>query len=52
MHAENIIPLYIAFVDYEKAFYSVQTQAALTWRQEQGIEVQYIELRKSTPTAR
>ena len=32
------IPLCVAFVDYEKAFDSVQTQAILTSLQEQGIE--------------
>ena len=33
---EYNIPLCIAFVDYEKAFDSVQTQAVLTSLQEQG----------------
>ena len=32
------IPLCVAFVDYEKTFDSVQTQAILTSPQEQGIE--------------
>ena len=35
---EYNIPLCVAFVDYEKAFDSVQTQAILTSLQEQGIE--------------
>ena len=43
---ESNIPLYIAFVDYEKAFDSVQTQAVLTSLKEQGIEDVYIELLK------
>ena len=34
---EYNIPLYVTFVDYEKAFDSVQTQAILTSLQEQGI---------------
>ena len=38
------IPLCVAFVDYEKAFDSVQTQAILTSLQEQGIEDVYIEI--------
>ena len=41
---EYNIPLCIAFVDYEKAFDSVQTKAVLTSLQEQGIEDVYIEL--------
>ena len=40
------IPLGVAFVDYEKAFYSVQTQAILASLQEQGIEDMYIEILK------
>ena len=36
----------VAFVDYEKAFDSVQTQAILTSLQEQGIEDEYIEIMK------
>ena len=42
------IPLCVAFVDYEKAFDSVQTQAILTSLQEQGIEMYpvYIEILK------
>ena len=39
-------PLYVAFVDYEKAFDSVQTQAILTSLQKQGIEDAYIEILK------
>ena len=46
MHAINCreynIPLCVAFVDYEKEFDSVQTQAILTSLQEQGIEDMYI----------
>ena len=41
---EYNIPLSIAFVGYEKAFDSVQTQTVLTSLQEQGIEDVYIEL--------
>ena len=41
---EYNIPLCVAFVDYEKAFDSVQTQAILTSLQEQGIEDVYIEI--------
>ena len=36
----------VAFVDYEKAFDSVQTQATLTSLQKQGIEDVYIEILK------
>ena len=43
---EYNIPLCVAFVDYEKAFDSVQTQAILTLLQEQGIEDVYIEILK------
>ena len=43
---EYNIPLRVAFVDYEKAFDSVQTQAILTSLQEQGIEDMYIEILK------
>ena len=39
------IPLFVAFVDYEKAFDSVQTQV-LTSLQEQGVEDVYIEILK------
>ena len=48
---EYNIPLCVAFVDYEKAFDSVQTQAILTSLQEQGIEDVYIEILKDTRTA-
>ncbi|MEG7523830.1 MAG: hypothetical protein M3H12_12120, partial [Chromatiales bacterium] len=47
---EYNIPLCIAFVDYEKAFDSVQTQAVLTSLQEQGIEDVYVELLKDIYT--
>ena len=43
---EYNVPLCVAFVDYEKAFDSVQTQAILTSLQEQGIEDVYIEILK------
>ena len=43
-------PLCVAFVDYEKAFDSVQTQAILTSLQEQGIEDVYIEILKDIHT--
>ena len=43
---EYNIPLCVAFVDYEKAFDSVQPQAILTSLQEQGIEDVYIEILK------
>ena len=43
---EYNIPLCVAFVDYEKAFDSVETQAILTSLQEQGIEDVYIEILK------
>ncbi len=36
-YREYNTPLCVAFVDYEKAFDSVQIQAILTWLQEQGI---------------
>ena len=39
---EYNIPLCVAFVDYEKVFDSVHTQAILTSLQEQGIEGVYI----------
>ena len=48
--SEYHISLCIAFVDYEKAFDSVQTQAVLTSLQEQGIEDVYIELLKEIYT--
>ena len=47
---EYNIPLSVAFVDYEKAFDSVQTQAILTSLQEQGIEDVYIEILKAIYT--
>ena len=47
---EYNIPLCVAFVDYEKAFDSVQTQPILTSLQEQGIEDVYIELLKDIYT--
>ena len=43
---EYNIPLFVAVVDYEKAFDSVQTQAILTSLQKQGIEDVYIEILK------
>ena len=46
----NIYTLCVAFVDYEKAFDSVQTQAILTSLQEQGIEDVYIEILKDIYT--
>ena len=42
----DVMTLCVAFVDYEKAFDSVQTQAILTSLQEQGIEDVYIEILK------
>ena len=47
---EYNIPLCVAFVDYENAFDSVQTQAILTSLQEQGIEDVYIEILKDIYT--
>ncbi len=47
---EYNIPLCVAFVDYEKAFDSVQTQAMLTSLQEQGIEDVYIKILKDIYT--
>ena len=47
---EYNIPLCVAFVDYEKAFDSVQTQAILTSLQEQGIEYVYIYILKDIYT--
>ena len=41
---EYNIPLCVAFVDYEKAFDSAETQAILTSLQKQGIENVYIEI--------
>ena len=46
MYREYNIPLCVAFVDYQKAFDSVQTKATLTPLQEQGIEYVYIEIPK------
>ena len=43
---EYYIPLCVAFVDYEKAVDSVQTQAILTLLQEQWMEDVYIEILK------
>ena len=47
---EYNVPLCVAFVDYEKAFDSVQTHAILTSIQEQGIEDVYIEILKNIYT--
>ncbi|MEG7522719.1 MAG: hypothetical protein M3H12_06415, partial [Chromatiales bacterium] len=47
---EYNIPLCIAFVDYEKAFDSVQTQTVLTSLQERGIEDVYVQLLKDIYT--
>ena len=44
------IPLCIAFIDYEKAFDSVQTEAILSSLQDQGIEDAYIQLMKDIYT--
>ncbi len=43
---EYKLPLCVAFVDYEKAFDSVEINAVLTSLQKQGIEAQYINLLK------
>ena len=43
---EYNIPLCVAFLDYEKAFDSVQSHAILTSLQKQGIEDAYIEILK------
>ena len=43
---EYNIPLCVAFVDYEKAFDSVQFHAILTSLQKKGIEDAYIEILK------
>ena len=48
---EYNIPLWIAFVDYEKVFESVQTVAVLISLQAQGIEDVYIELLKKIYTS-
>ena len=37
-------PIYLAFVDYEKAFQSVETNAALNTLQNQGIDQTYIDV--------
>lgn len=47
---EYNIPICVAFVDYEKAFDSVQTSSILTSLQDQGIEDAYIELLKDIYT--
>ena len=47
---EYNIPLCVAFVDYEKAFDSVQTQAILISLQEKGIDDVYIEILKDIYT--
>ena len=47
---EYNIPLCVAFVDYEQASDSVQTQAILTSLQELGIEDEYIEILKDIYT--
>ena len=47
---EYNIPLFITFIDYKKAFDSMQTQAVLTSLQEQGIEDVYIKLLKEIYT--
>ena len=47
---EYNIPLCVAFVDYEKAFDSVQTSAILSSLQNQGIEDAYIKLLKDIYT--
>ena len=47
---EYNILLCVAFVDYEKAFDSVKTQAILTSLQEHGIEDVYIEILKDIYT--
>ena len=47
---EYNIPRSVAFVDYEKAFDSVQTQAILISLQEQGIKDLYIEILKDIYT--
>ena len=49
---EYNVPLCTAFVEYEKAFDSVQTQAVLASLQEQGIEDVYIELLREIYTNR
>ena len=44
------MPLCVAFVDYEKAFDSVETQAVLKTLQEQGINNNYIKIIKDIYT--
>ena len=46
------IPLCVAFLDYEKVFDSIQTQAILTSLQEQGMEDVYIDIMKDIYTDR
>ena len=43
---ENNVPMCVAFVDYENAFDSVQSQTILTSLQKQGIDDVYIEILK------
>ena len=50
MNTTQGLPLCVAFVDYEKSFDSVETQAILTSLQEQGIEEVYIEILKDIYT--
>ena len=47
---EYNIPLCVAFVDYEKAFDSMQTQTILTYLHELGIEDAYLEILKDIYT--
>ena len=49
-YREYNIPLWVVFLDYEKAFDSVQTQAILTSLREQGIEDVYKEILNDTHT--
>ena len=48
---EYSTPLCVSFVDYEKAFDSVQIQAILTSLQEQGIDDVYIDIVKDIQRA-
>ncbi|XP_029641357.1 uncharacterized protein LOC115216295 [Octopus sinensis] len=41
---EYKLPLCVAFVDYKKAFDSVETNAVLNSLQKQGVEAQYVQL--------
>ena len=50
MNTTQGLPLCVAFVDYEKAFDSVETRAILTSLQEQGIDEVYIEILKDIYT--